>query len=350
MSDQPTATKERFSRLFLVSIIGNVIALIFVPIVTFLQIGIPKVMNAPDLKIEFVESASNEVGFSFSDKIHEHLMNEWGNLYNSGYFSEWCFLEYRQNDVGNTCLNDLIFSANVYIEYLKRNGNELESLMNYYSNPQETPMPYISNINTMNIFFGILSSYSFSVSTALEKFETYSPVMMTNMKNQIAGAIRKNKETLSSHEELVRQASTQLKSTDTGKRVGEVVFSVGVINSGNSDTLILPQASITYAGNNISIRQIRYYHMKNGFSDTTPVYNLVKANSFSQVIYYLDETNTPQSALEPLRKAIINNHQDEFKITIKSSSGEHQGNGYLVVNAVSFKERYRQRYDANLVQ
>lgn len=91
-----------------------------------------------------------------------------------------------------------------------------------------------------------------------------------------------------------------------GERTGNVYIRVGILNSGDSDGVVFPGATLTFGNSELTV--------------SATDYAVIKSHSFQVVEFSLDSYQSTDSAKEKWRRLIMNKQQEEFNIVINSSA------------------------------
>jgi len=113
---------------------------------------------------------------------------------------------------------------------------------------------------------------------------------------------------------------------------------VGVLNSGDSDGVIFPNASLSFLQNievkliGLAASRVSPYEPPTALPPPLPVeapsgyvaapFNVVRAHSFLELTLGIDAINTPAGTQEPLLSAVEHESQERFTIVLKSSSSK----------------------------
>jgi hypothetical protein len=115
------------------------------------------------------------------------------------------------------------------------------------------------------------------------------------------------------------------------KRTGKVSFKVGVLNSGDSDGVIFPSAKLSAHNFDVSLRNTSPFVAAPWSGNFNPngSFNVIRAHSFLEVNFIVDETKTLPSAQDSWRAAVKNGTQDDYTIELKTSGSPIVGKGQL---------------------
>jgi hypothetical protein len=123
---------------------------------------------------------------------------------------------------------------------------------------------------------------------------------------------------------LVSQLSSY-NSASSNPRSGNVSFKVGILNSGDSDAVIFPDATLSFQDSHAALRPtpsapgVITGFPQTPFSQLPPV-NVVRSHSFTEVSLVIDDTVTQPNVQYAWRDLVINAIQQGFSINLISSS------------------------------
>jgi hypothetical protein len=93
------------------------------------------------------------------------------------------------------------------------------------------------------------------------------------------------------------------------QRTGDVTLAVGILNSGDSDGVVFPSATLHFTDSDISLEPAR------------SKYEVVKAHSFQEALFSVDKKKSTTGALEKWTALVKNGNQEQFMIKMNSSNG-----------------------------
>ena len=106
------------------------------------------------------------------------------------------------------------------------------------------------------------------------------------------------------------------------QRTGDVTVAVGILNSGDSDGVVFPSATLHFTDSNIALEPAES-------KDTESKYAIVKAHSFREALFSVDKTKSTTGALEKWTALVKNGNQAKFTINMDSSNGLLVASGHL---------------------
>ncbi|MGH7837688.1 MAG: hypothetical protein ACREQC_07675 [Candidatus Binataceae bacterium] len=116
------------------------------------------------------------------------------------------------------------------------------------------------------------------------------------------------------------------------KRTGKVSFKVGVLNSGDSDGVIFPSATLSSHNFDLTLRNTPPF-TPFPYAAVNPTtngsFNVVRAHSFSEVDFVVDDTKTLPVAQDSWRSAVKSGTQEDFTIQLTTSGRPIGGKGQL---------------------
>ncbi|HKV56550.1 MAG TPA: hypothetical protein VJN94_18085 [Candidatus Binataceae bacterium] len=115
------------------------------------------------------------------------------------------------------------------------------------------------------------------------------------------------------------------------RRTGKVSFRVGVLNSGDSDGVIFPSASLSFHDSKLTLHNGSLASMMAPYVAPFPgvAFNVVRAHSFNEISFVLDDALTPPGAQNEWRSLVTGGVQEKFTIELKTSARPISGGGWL---------------------
>lgn len=172
---------------------------------------------------------------------------------------------------------------------------------------------------------------------ALERWDGTSelllqPVMLPHVDESLQVIARRSKETaieilksylLSSKARMdeIKQLQAALqKLADIGPmdRTGKVSFRVGVLNSGDSDGVVFPRATLEFAGTEVALHK---------GEDRT--YTVIRSHSFRELNLVINEGESKKDSLEKWVGLVMNHQQESFDVVLGGSSERLRASGRL---------------------
>jgi hypothetical protein len=161
------------------------------------------------------------------------------------------------------------------------------------------------------------------------------PVVIVGLQEPLEIAFRRNPDgmvealtgTIRAFEDIIVRVERCLAAMDEVLKAapvdGEVAtFSIGFLNSGNTDGVILPNAQLTVAGEVLKLKAT------DGTSATRD-YVVVRAHSFAKTRFQVDDGASSPDALQRWRLILSNRAQEELLVTTTSDVGFHESRGRL---------------------
>jgi len=128
--------------------------------------------------------------------------------------------------------------------------------------------------------------------------------------SMIIGALEDVRTKRQAIEPLVKEFE-RIKANLATQRTGRIVFGVGVLNSGDSDGVVVQNARLQF-----------------GDSELLPLvadaYTVIKAHSFAEVEFSLDVTRSDPTAREKWEALVLNHAQEKFSISFPAAAGNKQ--------------------------
>jgi hypothetical protein len=98
-------------------------------------------------------------------------------------------------------------------------------------------------------------------------------------------------------------------------RTGDISFTVGVINKGDSDGFVRNRAKLKFGQ-----QELWLYSEK---------YTVIKGHSFDEIDLHIGESDQNEAAISEFRSAVKNARTDEYKIILDSGEGAIEKAGHL---------------------
>ncbi|HEV7573650.1 MAG TPA: hypothetical protein VGQ21_19310 [Thermoanaerobaculia bacterium] len=104
----------------------------------------------------------------------------------------------------------------------------------------------------------------------------------------------------------------RLEQMQNTPRTGKVTFRVGILNNGDADGVVFPDASVIVIDTNVPL--IR----RASADDKTGKYTVIKAHSFEEVPFEVNDAKTEKDAFAKWQGLIKKETQEKFSITLRS--------------------------------
>jgi hypothetical protein len=104
----------------------------------------------------------------------------------------------------------------------------------------------------------------------------------------------------------------RLEREQTTPRTGKVRFYVGVLNTGDADGVVFPDAMLNVIESKVALVR------KNSPDDADGTYTVVRAHSFEELTFEVNDAKTEKGVLDRWRGLIQKEAQEKFSIALKS--------------------------------
>lgn len=285
------------------AIIAAAAAIVLNPLAIFVGYHIGRSLASPELSVKYVEAEPVTKPFSLQSDTFKLISGDallYGLVVNK--LPDWCNTWIKTGQIEKYCVDSAVTALDAVVRHI---DNEIEV--------------HKSNIEVLQSWDG---------KSELQLV----PPLTFELKDLVTYAYNDKARAITISMMLFRRAKlfkekalkfrAELAALQAIKeaRTEEVVFKLGILNSGDSDGAIMPNAGLEFGSKILPLKQIRKRYEE---------YAVIKAHSFSEARFVVDAKTCPPEAWEIWRALVINRAQEPFRVNLETSDGKLTALGRL---------------------
>ncbi len=270
------------------ALIAAIIVVVLNPLAIFLGYHISHSLSSPDLRIEYVRPEPQISLIQLNDNVFKSAVaNAFLYAMLMRNLPRWCDSWIKTGEINKFCIPDSIQALDVVIRQIdaekKAQSHNLKILRSWNGKGKLalTPVMFPDFFNLMTYAYKN-KERAIGISQSTFQMATVFHNSMSNLRNEL----------------------DNLKDVEE-QRTGNVVFQVGILNAGDSDGVVLPNAQIKFGKLSLPLKQ----SVDNGFV-------VVKSHSFVEAKFVINEKSASQEARKSWQALVIKKVQKLFTIKI----------------------------------
>jgi hypothetical protein len=334
--------------------IGAIVAIIISPLSLAIQYYVNRNLAAPKLSMQYLNPAMDYEPFVIdkptADKWRAAQQMSLPNLYSSvmgDLGTSGCDREVNLGAVSTRCF-DLLQSA------VRSNRESLEFYLIHIQQDRKA-IELWSGKDALRLFAIEVPDLGEPLEVAAREHRKDTIAILHNGENTFAEVVASDDAFLSKMKDF---------ASAKPKRTGQVTFKIAILNAGDSDAIIFPQAAnLSFGGASTSqntlspkkriialrpsVPTVPYYRVFVSDSSTTSPFSVVRTHSFQEAVFVIDEGSAGQDDLNAWRSHVVHEDQLDFTITLTSSAGLISGAGTLPPEKQTMNPTFAQTADNN---
>jgi hypothetical protein len=170
---------------------------------------------------------------------------------------------------------------------------------------------------------------------SIEVFNQQAPqTIAERSKKELQGIyeseLKDTKSALERLDNLIQQLNNIVASNEAKERTGICVITVGVLNSGDAEGVIYPNASLNFSGNSVALVTKPLDTKRNQWQQDTGGYTLIPPHIFRRIELTLDSAATKGGEEEKWKKFVqAHGNNQEITVILQTSNGELTAKGHM---------------------
>jgi len=292
------------------ALIAAVVAILFNPVSAGVGYFVAKGLEAPKLKIEYINVLVQTEPLVLPAQIFSKLKDDPGLLNDLRSIRFQGHVQYNITNTYEDCEN--CFKEDRFSRRCVENlSAQLEDARDAYKSQGQYLQENITALEMREV----------GRDAEIRPMQIFGESIYALIKKDREGALRALKSTKKQLDVWIEILNSVLvefnkfMSLESVPRTGQVVFLVGILNHGDSDGVIYPEASLSFGDSSISLR--KGDKVVRPFNSDSP-YLVIKSHSFEEVIFVVDEAGSVTGSLNKWRSLVQNRVQESFSLTAKT--------------------------------
>ena len=129
---------------------------------------------------------------------------------------------------------------------------------------------------------------------------------------------------------LIQKLNNIVASNEAKERTGVCVITVGVLNSGDAEGVIYPNASLNFSGNSVALVTKPLDTQRTPWQQDTGGYTLISPHTFRRIEFNLNSAATKGGEEEKWKKFVqAHGNNQEIRVILQTSKGELTAKGQM---------------------
>jgi hypothetical protein len=299
------------------ALIVTVIALAFNPISLIVGYYLSKSLSKPKIKIEFVHATVEYNTIVLNKDLVTNIIS-YKDAFNKIKAYHFFGQTTQPSDFFNSIieLTSFLKDNQISIEFIKTAIDYKTTLFSEYDSKIQLIQDNLNALSEQIVFDrSVLKKIPDFNMQSVEDAGVNGPKDASNILQQWLKTLTKEKMDL---EKILVELENSLES---GKeRSGEVSFNVGLLNNGDTDGVVYPEAELLIGGRNLKL--IR----------DPDLYGVIDPHSFAKYVLRIKQEDVPKKDLDYLNSLIKNSIPEDYRLVIKTPNKELSINNQLPVN------------------
>ena len=308
--------KESIFRESKKALITAVIAIAFNPLSILGGYFISKTLEAPKLSIQYIEADIEKTPLNINSSLYNKILNNpyiTNNIQRQVYYG--CYMDFSKNKLNINDIKELLNALPLVTDMFKTGEVLIEKNIETVKAWQPGARLIVALIELPGLYDR--SPQEVAKINKNDLIDIYESALLSQ-KNMIDDINRLEKELKSLSETNI-------------SRTGKVFFHIGILNSGDSDGVLYPEASLEFKGINLvlycetgesNIGVPHYQPISGGSKSVRLNYSVIRSHSFAEIMFVIAESKSTPDDFKKWEKAVENKEQAEFRIRINAGGGK----------------------------